>query len=135
MADLSPESPLSLQEAAEICLRGLVKASTLRAAAMRGELVVERLGRRIVVTPAAIDAWREKCRDREKARASTCARSVAISSESLSSPRDGSSSIEEKKSARDALLATARKLKDGSLTTSPKNAPSRAASVHYIKSR
>ena len=48
--DLSPDSPISLDEAAEICLRGLVTASTLRAAADRGELAIERLGRRIVTT-------------------------------------------------------------------------------------
>ncbi|ARN80674.1 hypothetical protein DSM21852_39940 [Methylocystis bryophila] len=63
---LTPNTPLSLKEAAEICLRGIVKASTLRAAAERGELAIERLGRRIVVTPAAIEAWRERCRVRAK---------------------------------------------------------------------
>ncbi len=45
--DISPDSPISLDEAAAICLRGLVSASTLRAAAERGELTIERLGRRI----------------------------------------------------------------------------------------
>ncbi len=45
--DISLDYPISLDEAAAICLRGVVSASTLRAAAERGELTIERLGRRI----------------------------------------------------------------------------------------
>lgn len=63
-----PDTPLSLKEAAEMLLRGLVKASTFRAAADRGELTMERLGRRIVTTPASIEACRERCRDQAKAQ-------------------------------------------------------------------
>jgi len=51
-----------LDEAAKICMRGLVKASTLRAAAARGDLVVEKIGKRLITTPANIEAWRERCR-------------------------------------------------------------------------
>jgi len=39
-------------------LRGLVKPATLRAAADRGELIIEKLGRRVVTTPANINEWR-----------------------------------------------------------------------------
>lgn len=55
-----PDDPLTLQEAAKHLLRGLVTASTLEAAIKRGELDCERLGRRIVVTPAMIRAWRDR---------------------------------------------------------------------------
>jgi hypothetical protein len=46
--ELGPNDPLTLREAAETLLRGIVKASTLRAAAARGELTVERPGRNLV---------------------------------------------------------------------------------------
>jgi len=59
---IAPDAPISLKEAAETILRGLVTASTLRAAADRGELTIERLGRRVVTTPAAIAEWRKRCR-------------------------------------------------------------------------
>ena len=61
-APFDDDTPLSLQEAAATLLRGLVTASTLRAAAARRELTVERIGRLYVVTPAAVKAWRARCR-------------------------------------------------------------------------
>lgn len=62
MPDLDDNAPMTLREAAEGLLRGVVKASTLRSAADRGELEIERLGRVHVVTPRAIREWRERCR-------------------------------------------------------------------------
>lgn len=56
------DSPMTLREAAEVLLNGVVKASTLRAAIERNELTSERLGRVNVVTPRAIREWRERCR-------------------------------------------------------------------------
>ena len=70
MADLSPLSPVSLQEASEILLRGLVTPSTLKAAAERGELAVFKLGKRLVTTPKDIEEWKDKCREKRKAPAS-----------------------------------------------------------------
>jgi hypothetical protein len=67
---MNDSSPLTLDEAAETILRGKVKAATLRAAASRGELKVMKLGRRIMVTPAAIREWFDLCQ--EKARARVC---------------------------------------------------------------
>ena len=61
---MNDSSPLTLDEAAEICLRGKVKAATLRAAASRGELKVMKLGRRIMVTPAAVREWMELCQEK-----------------------------------------------------------------------
>jgi hypothetical protein len=60
--EVGPNDPLTLRQAAETLLRGLVKASTLRAAAARGELTVERLGRTLVTTPAYVEQWRERQR-------------------------------------------------------------------------
>lgn len=131
--DFSPDSPLSLDEAASILLRGLVKAATLRAAAANGDLAVERLGRRIIVTPAAIDAWRELCRDREKARASICGRQSERPAPSFLPP-DGSSATADVILARDSALKTIEKLKSDLRATSPKSTNRRAASVHYLKS-
>lgn len=127
-ADLLPQSPLSLDEAADVLLRGLVKASTLRAAAERGELAVERLGRRIVTTPADIEAWRRGCRDRARALGSICGKP-----DGRQTPPIGSSETVEARLALDAALATARALKGGSPTTSPQNTERPEASVHYLK--
>lgn len=134
MSEFDPDTPFSLDEAAEVLLRGLVKASTLRAAAERGELAIERLGRRIIVTPAAIDAWRDLCRDREKARAFICAPQSAKPAPS-SLPRDGSSATTDVILARDSALKTIEKLKSDLRITSRKSTSRRAASVHYLKSQ
>lgn len=107
--EFSPDTPLSLTEAAAVLLRGLVKASTLRAAADRGELTVERLGRRIVTTPAAIKAWRERCRDQAKAQGCISGRR----GEPAASP-SGSSEADEARLALDAAKARAQALKSGS---------------------
>jgi hypothetical protein len=56
-----PDDPITFAEAAEICLRGVVKAATLRAAWERRELTAERLGRRVVTTPRAVAEWRKRC--------------------------------------------------------------------------
>jgi hypothetical protein len=117
--ELTPFSPLSLDEAASVLLRGLVKVGTLRRAAERGELATERLGRAIVTTPADIEAWRQLCRDRQKALASGSGRREPMAASAA--PPSGSSSTESIKKAQAAALATARKLKDGLRTTSPKN--------------
>jgi hypothetical protein len=130
-ADLSPlstDAPLSLDEAAALLLRGLVKGSTLRAAAERGDLTVERLGRRIITTPAAVQQWRELCRDRERERASISGRP----GEPAQQP-NGSSETEQSRLALDAAKATARALKGGSRNISPTNTGHPAASVHYLK--
>ena len=123
------DAPLSLREAAETLLRGLVTASTLRAAADRGELVVERLGRRIIVTPKAIAEWRESCRVSVKAQG-------YISSQPADKAmrRAGLSETEQESSAQDAALALARMLKEGSRNISGENISQRAGSVHFLKS-
>ena len=119
---LSPDSPISLNEAAAICLRGLVTAATLRAAAERGDLVIERLGRRIVTTPGDIDAWRQKCRN-QKAQDSTCDQKRQTQTVQYAIVRDGSSVMEGSLSPRDAALIRARKLKESFRNTLRQNMP------------
>lgn len=132
---LSPQSPLSLDEAAETLLRGLVKASTLRAAAERGELATERLGRRIVTTPADIEAWRMRCREQQRERACISGQRGIGETGASRRPPAGSSETGGMKLAQAAALAKAKKLKDASPPTSPANTRQTAASVHYLKSK
>src|SRR5665213_640014 len=101
--NLAPDDPLTFAEAAEIILRGLVKAATLRAAADRGELRFERLGRRLVTTPAAVHEWRESCRAAQKVPAYTSA-SVRVEK------RSGSSETDRAKSAQTHALMMADEL-------------------------
>lgn len=129
MTEFLPTSPLSLDEAASLLLRGLVKASTLRAAADRGELAVERLGRRIVTTPADIEAWRKNCRGQARERACISGQPAGRPAQS-----NGSSETDEVRLGLDAALATARALKNSSRNTSHRNTERPAASVHFLKS-
>lgn len=126
---LPPNAPLSLNEAAELCLRGLVTASTLRAAADRGELEIERLGRRIIVTPAAIEAWRVKCR--AEVRDQGC-----ISNQHGERGMSGftSSETERLQLAQAAARATALALKESLANTSRANINQPAEIVPLKKS-
>lgn len=126
--EISPDSPISLNEAAAICLRGLVSASTLRAAAERGELTIERLGRRIVTTPADIDAWRSKCR-KEKAQGSTCDQRGRTLTDQYEATPLGLSEMAGSLSPRDAALIRARKLKESFKNTLRQNMHPSAESV------
>lgn len=126
--NLAPDQPISLNEAAEICLRGLVKVATLRAAVERGELMVERLGRRVLTTPAAVNEWRQRCRVNPKAQDYTSCQSDAMERDDF-----GSSEMERRKLAQAAALATARALKSGLLNTSHQNTSQSAEIVRLQK--
>lgn len=127
-ADLSPDSPLSLDDAAKILLRGLVKASTLRAAASRGELEIERLGRRIVTTPAFVDAWRNRCREKQEDRTySSGAARMAL--------RSGISETVETASAQDATRAILKGLAQNSASISRDLRGQTSAHVIPLKSK
>ena len=56
------DAPMTLDEAARLLLRGAVSAATLRVAIGRRDLTCERIGRRVMVTPADVRAWRKRCR-------------------------------------------------------------------------
>ena len=118
--DLLPNSPISLDEAAAICLRGLISASTLRAAAERGDLAIERLGRRIVTTPADIEVWRKRCRD-QKEPGSICGQLRTTLTDRSVTTQHGLSEMDGGLSPRDAALIRARKLKESFRNTSRQN--------------
>ena len=59
---IDDDAPMTLDEAAQLLLRGAVSAATLRAAIGRRDLTCERIGRRVMVTPADVRAWRKRCR-------------------------------------------------------------------------
>lgn len=127
--NISPDSPISLDEAAEICLRGLVKASTLRAAADRGELAIERLGRRLVTTPADVEAWRKLCRDRQKERA------CGSGPHQSASQAHGSSETDDFGRAQAAAQMRVEKLKNSLKNTSPQSTTQPKAVVVSLTSR
>lgn len=119
MTDL--DTPFSLREAAQTLLRGVVTASTLKAAAERGELTVERLGRKIVVTPKAIEEWRELCR--APAREPGFGSDQNAKTAAKNNPQSGSLETGAILKARNAALATVKALKEGSQNISPQNTP------------
>jgi hypothetical protein len=122
-------SPMTLDEAAEICLRGKVKAATLRAAASRGELETEKLGRRIVTTPAAIQKWRELCREKQKARV------FGSGQQGASNPLSGSSETQDQFTV--ALAAAKARVvtpSECSRNISAANTTPQPGGVTYIKS-
>ncbi len=111
-ADLLDTDPITLTEASEIVLRGIVSVSALRTEISRGNLSAERIGRNLFTTPAAIREMREKCRV-QNPQDSTSGKTVVATS--------GSS---ETKTATDelaALKASVTALKSGSLSTSRKS--------------
>jgi hypothetical protein len=127
--------PVTLEEACRLFLRGLVTPDTLRGEAKRGFLVLERLGRRDVVTRAEINSWRERCRNR-KARASISERPATAAADEPPAP--GSSSTEELKLAQDAALMIVEGLRSPSLPTSgasTSKSPPPAPVVVPIRSR
>jgi hypothetical protein len=112
MSERSADDLLTLDEACTTLLRNLVKPATLRAAAGRGELTLERLGRRDFVTPAAIKEWRSRCRVSRSRPDSGSVRREA------SDMRHGSSSTAPSSSPLDAAREIVRALKENSLPTS-----------------
>lgn len=62
LAELGDTDPITLTEASKIVLRGVVSVSALRSEIRKGNLAVERIGKNLFTTPAAIREMREKCR-------------------------------------------------------------------------
>lgn len=108
---IEENEPMTLAEACDIVFRGTIKPATLRAEAARGNLVIERIGRRDFVTRAALNEMREKCRvqPREPDFGSTRNQSSTTSATDRASV------------ARAAALRSARELRDSSRPTSSKN--------------
>ncbi|MCP4319529.1 MAG: hypothetical protein GY789_26975 [Hyphomicrobiales bacterium] len=121
---IGDDDPMTLLEACQIVFRGTIKPATLRAEAARGNLVVERIGRRDFVTRAAIQEMRERCRAQQKVPAS-----------GLTETQDcGSSEMERRSAALAAALKSARELRKGSGHTSRKSTNRQKKVVRLVSS-
>ncbi|MEP9368685.1 hypothetical protein [Xanthobacter sp. VNH20] len=108
---IDEDTPLTLAEACETIFRDTITPATLRAEAARGNLVIERIGRRDFVTARAIRDMRVKCRVDPKAPASI----------STQKSESGLSETERANVALAAAKMSAKKLKRPSLPSSPRN--------------
>lgn len=112
-ANIDADEPITLTEASRVILRGVVTVSALRSEIRRGNLAVERIGKNLYTTPAAIREMRDKCRV------------VPSHPDSISekTTEPGLSGTGEKTSELDALKASVSALKRGSLSTLRKSTP------------
>lgn len=122
MTDL--DKLLELDEACQLVLDGKVQPATLTAAYKRGELTLEKLGRKYFVTRRYIEEWRGQCRLRQNRPVSGSDRQEA------SAERRGSSSTPESKSPHDVTRTTLKALKERLRSTSQ---PSTAREVRGIR--
>jgi hypothetical protein len=127
----SEDAPLRLAVAARLAFPdGSMTASGLRKEAVKGRLTIERIAGKDFVTLSAIQSMRNLCQIRRRAPDSGSGR-----------PEDerkppGSSETKTSKSALAAALTTARRLSEGSATTSAPNTSRRAsATVTRLPSR
>lgn len=120
-ADLIDDDPITLYEASSLVLRGKVTVSALRAEIKRGNLAVERIGKNLFTTPAAIREMREKCRvmpNRQDYTSGTTGPARTGKTDT-----SGSSATKEKTDELAALRASVTALKSGSLSTLRKSTP------------
>lgn len=115
LADIDDDDPITLAEASRVVLHGAVTVSALRAEVLRGNLTVERIGKNLFTTRAAIREMREKCRVKPSRQGSI--------SEKTKAAEPGSSGTMDATDELAVLQAIGRGLKDGSLTTSLRNTP------------
>lgn len=113
--DIGEDEPVTLAEASRVILRGVVTVSALRAEIRRGNLMVERIGKNLYTTPAAIRDMRSKCRVQPNRRDFTCAKTATNTS--------GSSETPDVTAELAALKASVNSLKSGSLSTLRKSMP------------
>jgi hypothetical protein len=114
LAAIAEDDPITLAEASEVVLRSAVSEQTLRAEARRGNLQTERLGKNLFTTAAYIKAWRNQCRVQQSRPDSTSAKTKAAE-------KSGSSATATATDEQAVLKGIAKALKNGSLSTSPRN--------------
>lgn len=114
IAEIMDDDPITLAEASEVVLRGVVTVSALRAEIQRGNLAVEKIGKNLYTTKAAIREMRERCREKLSHRGSTSERTETAK-------RSGSFETTGKTDELALLKGIVTGLKDGSLTTSCKS--------------
>lgn len=104
------DTPITLDEACEVLFRGAIKSATLMAEADRGNLRLEKIGRRFFTTPEAIREMRTRCRVQEKKQGSDSGKTATEES--------GSSKMDRDTAAQAALKKMLAGLKSGSPNTS-----------------
>jgi len=114
--NIGDDDLLTLAQACKTLLHDTVKPATLRAEYARGRLEVERIGRRMLVTPRAIREMREQCRDKRSAH--DYGLDPHGETTELSGQQPGSSSTEADISPQDALSAKLKVLTGPSPDTS-----------------
>ena len=116
------DEPLTLEEACRLVFRDNITPATLRAEHARGNLVLEKIGRRQFVTRAAINEMRIRCRvgPTEKDQGSGSSQS-AETPMAATKARDGSSAMVPSSAAQDALQMTLQALRRRSPSTSRKS--------------
>ena len=83
LSDLLDTDPITLREASQLVLRGVITVSAPRSEMNRGNLAVMRIGKNLFTTPAAIREMMDKCRVQIPPRPSTldCAPDLDIASQ------------------------------------------------------
>jgi hypothetical protein len=115
LSAIGPDTPLRLNIAAKLFYPdGSMKASGLRREISRGRLKCERTAGKQYVTQSYIEQMRAKCRDDQKAPASTSASDADVMP-------SGSSSMEKTRSALVAAQTVAEELKRPSPATSQRS--------------
>jgi hypothetical protein len=112
------DDPLTLQEACDLIFNGNIAPSTLRKEHERGNLVIEKIGRRQFVTRASINEMRNRCRvvPTEKAPAYGCSQNVPMPTVASNDP-GGSSETDRSNAALGALQMTLQELRKPSRIT------------------
>ena len=116
---------LTLKEAAAE-LHGTVKEGALRKLAGEGKLILYEIGGKHFTTADDLAGMLRQCQIRQKAQGSTS------ESDGAANPC-GQSETEDARSARAAMLETAKALKSNSRTTLPGSMKPRKASVTRLK--
>lgn len=124
--DISDDTPLSLEEAASVLMRGMFTKWTLKAAADRKELVTFKLGRIIVTTPAYVREWVELCRAKGEGRTS-------ISRNEMTGRRATTSETGAAVSQLDLARASLQALGQNSQDTSTRRRPLRLHQLTLTK--
>lgn len=112
--DILDDDPITLAEASKVVLRGVVTVSALRAEIERGNLAVEKIGKNLYTTKAAIREMRDRCREKLSRRGSTSEKTDKVGPSGSSGTTDGTDELV-------LLKGIVAGLKDGSLTTSRKS--------------
>jgi hypothetical protein len=105
--ELNDDTPITLQEACDLCFRGIITPAALRAEHGRGMLTIFRVGRQDFTTLRFVRTMQEnKCRAQDQALASGSTRPAK---RTPSSTAENQSALEAAKASFKRLKASARR--------------------------